>query len=73
MFKALTPENYEAVLGQVLHEGDFLLNLSVNVSSIALIRFCWRHGALYLDTSIEPWPQRWADGRHRYRIVRIMR
>ncbi|MDB5837925.1 MAG: hss [Caballeronia sp.] len=62
MFKALTPDNYEAVLGQVLREGDFLLNLSVNVSSIALIRFCWRHGALYLDTSIEPWPQRWADG-----------
>jgi hypothetical protein len=43
------------------------------VPSIALIRFCRRHGALYLDTSIEPWPKRWADGRHRYRIVRIMR
>lgn len=47
--------NYEAVLDAHLKEGDFLLNLSVEVSSMALIRYCWQHGILYLDTCTEPW------------------
>ena len=51
--------NYEAVLGPLLGEGDFLLNLSVDVSSLALIRFCRKRGALYLDTCNEPWPGRY--------------
>jgi homospermidine synthase len=33
----LTRENYRAILGPSLREGDFLLNLSVDVSSVALI------------------------------------
>lgn len=51
----LTEENYLAELEPCLNEGDFLLNLSVDVSSLALIELCWRRGALYLDTCIEPW------------------
>ncbi|WP_427309674.1 homospermidine synthase [Cupriavidus sp. H39] len=53
--KALTEENHKQVLQDLVGEGDFLLNLSVNVSSEALVRYCWEHGVLYLDTSIEPW------------------
>ncbi|MEM5276873.1 saccharopine dehydrogenase C-terminal domain-containing protein [Cupriavidus taiwanensis] len=53
--KALTEENHKQVLQDLVGAGDFLLNLSVNVSSEALVRYCWEHGALYLDTSIEPW------------------
>ncbi|MDR6493659.1 homospermidine synthase [Paraburkholderia sp. 22099] len=53
--EALTEENYGTVLQPLVGEGDFLLNLSVNVSSEALVRYCWECGALYLDTSIEPW------------------
>ncbi|UDM48836.1 homospermidine synthase [Cupriavidus sp. MP-37] len=55
VFKALTEENHKQVLQDLVGEGDFLLNLSVNVSSEALVRYCWEHGVLYLDTSIEPW------------------
>ncbi len=51
----LTKENYAAILEPRLREGDFLLNLSVDVSSLALIELCWRCGALYLDSCIEPW------------------
>ncbi len=57
----LDEENYEAVLDAHLSEGDFLLNLSVDVSSLALMMFCWRRGVMYLDTCIEPWPGRYAD------------
>jgi homospermidine synthase len=58
---ALTRENYRAVLEGRLGSGDFLLNVSVDVSSIALIEFCQETGALYLDTCIEPWPGGYTD------------
>lgn len=53
--RPLTPDNYRAVLDPLIGPGDFLLNLSVDVSSVALIEFCYAKGALYLDTCIEPW------------------
>ena len=61
MVQPLTEGNFEAVLDRLLKEGDFLLNLSVDVSSLALIRYCWRRGILCLDTCIEPWEGRYTD------------
>lgn len=58
---ALTRENHRAVLEPLLDKGDFLLNLSVDVSSLTLIELCRRQGALYLDTCIEPWPGGYID------------
>ncbi|HLN24901.1 MAG TPA: saccharopine dehydrogenase C-terminal domain-containing protein [Patescibacteria group bacterium] len=57
----LTPDNFEAILEPLLSDGDFLLNVSVDVSSIALIQFCRQRGALYLDTCIEPWAGGYTD------------
>jgi homospermidine synthase len=59
--QALTRENYRSVLEPRLHRGDFLLNVSVDVSSTALIELCRERGALYLDTCIEPWPGGYTD------------
>ncbi|WP_229209931.1 saccharopine dehydrogenase NADP-binding domain-containing protein [Duganella sp. Root1480D1] len=39
--------NLESILDPLLQKGDFLLNLSVDVSSLDLIRYCWRRGILY--------------------------
>ncbi|OGB22603.1 MAG: homospermidine synthase [Burkholderiales bacterium RIFCSPLOWO2_02_FULL_57_36] len=61
LVQPLTEKNHEAVLQSCLSDGDFLLNLSVNVSSLALIRFCRPRGVLYLDTCIEPWAGRYTD------------
>ena len=58
---ALTRGNYKTVLDPIVGRGDFLLNLSVDVSSIALVKLCWEKGALYLDTCIEPWPGGYTD------------
>jgi homospermidine synthase len=58
---ALTRENYRAVLDAEIGSGDFLLNLSVDVSSVALIELCRQKAALYLDTCIEPWPGGYTD------------
>jgi homospermidine synthase len=57
----LSPENHLSVLGPLLSEGDFLLNLSVNVSSTALIELCRERGALYLDSCLEPWEGGYVD------------
>ena len=58
---ALTRDNYRGILERRLAEGDFLLNVSVEVSSLALIELCAEKGALYLDTCIEPWPGGYTD------------
>jgi homospermidine synthase len=57
----LTRDNYRTVLDPMLGPGDFLLNVSVEVSSVALIELCRARGALYLDTCIEPWPGGYTD------------
>jgi homospermidine synthase len=51
----ITRQNYRAVLGRELGAGDFLLNLSVNVGSVALVAWCQENRVLYLDACIEPW------------------
>ena len=51
----LTETNYRRILDPIIRAGDFILNLSVEVSSLALIEFAQMKGALYLDTCIEPW------------------
>jgi homospermidine synthase len=57
----LTRENYRRVLAPLLGRGDFMLNVSVDVSSVALVKYCWEKGAMYLDTCIEPWPGGYTD------------
>lgn len=57
----LTRENYREVLEKHIGAGDFLVNVSVDVSSVALIEFCQEKGALYIDTCIEPWPGLYTD------------
>jgi len=57
----LTRENYRHVLDPLIGRGDFTLNVSVDVSSIALMKLCQEKGALYLDTCIEPWPGGYTD------------
>ncbi len=61
VIEPLTRENHGRVLEPLLGAGDFLLNVSVEVSSVALIELCRKQGALYLDTCIEPWPGGYTD------------
>lgn len=57
----LTPENYQSILRSHLKSGDFLLNLSVDVSSHDLIALAQELNCLYLDTCIEPWAGGYTD------------
>ncbi|WP_193367813.1 homospermidine synthase [Pelagibius marinus] len=56
---ALTPENYRELLTPLLTDGDgqgFCVNLSVDVSSLDVMKLCRELGVLYIDTVVEPWP-----------------
>jgi homospermidine synthase len=53
--KPLMRETYRNDLGPLLRQGDFLLNLSYDVSSVALIELCHELNVTYLDSCIEPW------------------
>jgi homospermidine synthase len=61
IIEPLTRDNYASVLKPLLRRGDFLLNLSVDVSSVALVALAREAGALYLDTCVEPWAGGYTD------------
>lgn len=54
----LTAENYEKILTPLLKEGGgtgFCVNLSVDVSSVDVMKLCRDLDAHYIDTVVEPW------------------
>lgn len=51
----LTQDNYVKTLDRYVNPGDFIVNVSVGVSSVALMHYAAHVGALYLDTCVEPW------------------
>ncbi len=62
----LTRDNYIDVLKPMLTAGGqqgLVVNLSVDVSSVAIVRLCKELGALYIDTVVEPWPGFYTDTR----------
>ncbi len=55
----VTRENYRDLLPPLLIKGGgrgFCVNLSVDTSSLDVMKLCRELGALYVDTVIEPWP-----------------
>ena len=57
--QAVTRQNYKSLLTPLLTAGPgpaFIVNLSVDVSSIDIQKLAQAHSALYIDTVIEPWP-----------------
>ncbi|EAR49800.1 probable homospermidine synthase protein [Oceanicola granulosus HTCC2516] len=54
--EAVTRESYRELLGGLLEPGrGFCVNLSVDTSSLDLIRFCREIDVPYIDTVVEPW------------------
>ena len=64
--QAVRRENFVDLLKPLLTEGPgqaFIVNLSVEVSSAAIIRLAHEVNALYVDTVCEPWPGFYMDPR----------
>jgi homospermidine synthase len=57
--QAVTRDNYRELLTPLLTEGPgqgFCVNLSVDTSSLDIMKLCRELGVLYIDTVVEPWP-----------------
>lgn len=57
--KAVTRDNYKDLLAPLLTEGEgqgFCVNLSVDTSSLDILKLCRELKVLYIDTVVEPWP-----------------
>jgi homospermidine synthase len=55
---AITKANYKTVLKPLLTAGPgpaFIVNLSVDVDSVEMMKLARQTGALYIDTVVEPW------------------
>jgi homospermidine synthase len=61
--QALTKANYRDLMLPLLTGGGpvFVVNLSVDVSSVAIVELCREVGALYIDTVVEPWAGMYTD------------
>lgn len=54
---ALTPDNFADVLRSLFPEGrGMIVNLSVDVDSIEVMKLAQEMGVQYIDTVVEPWP-----------------
>lgn len=56
--KAITKDNYRDILTPLLTAGEgqgFCVNLSVDTSSLDIMKLCRELGVLYIDTVNEPW------------------
>ena len=62
---ALTPKNHRKFLKPFLTSGGqpLIVNLSVDVDSLAIMRLARAANALYIDTVIEPWPGFYDNGK----------
>ncbi len=58
---ALKKDTLREQLTPFMGADGFLVNVSVEVSSIALMELCREFGMLYIDTCIEPWPGLYTD------------
>src|SRR4029079_7810481 len=57
--EAVTRQNYKSLLTPLLTQGPgqaFIVNLSVDVSSLDIQKLAQATGSLYIDTVVEPWP-----------------
>ncbi len=64
--EAVTTKNYKKLLTPLLTEGEgrgFCVNLSVDTSSLELMKLCRKLGVLYIDTVVEPWPGFYFDNK----------
>lgn len=51
----ITQENYQQILSTYLQSGDILLDLSWNIATLDLLKWCKNHDVRYVNTSVEVW------------------
>lgn len=53
--RRLTRENYETMLPELVGPGDVIVDLSWNVETLDMLRWCGEHDVRFINTSVEEW------------------
>lgn len=53
--KEIVKDNLDSELSKHVGPGDFLINVSLNIDGVEIVKWCLEHGVMYIDTSIERW------------------
>jgi homospermidine synthase len=53
--QAITAKNVDTVMSRVLEPEDIVIDVSVNVDALAIMRNCYNRGCMYINTSMENW------------------
>ena len=67
----ITRENIDSQLSKYLKAGDFLLDLAWNIDANTILQWCYDHGVLYLNTSVEEWDP-YEGGANRHPLERTL-
>lgn len=59
--KKLTRKNYSVLLSKYADPGDVIVDLTVNVESMNIIKHCIKRSLLYINTSMEDWTVRFQE------------
>ncbi len=51
----LTQANYKTLLPQLVGPGDAIVDLSWNVETLDMLRWCGEHDVRFINTSVEEW------------------
>ena len=51
----LTQENYRTLLPELVGPGDLIVDLSWNVETLDMLRWCGEHDVRFINTSVEEW------------------
>ncbi len=51
----ITPDNIDSVLSEHLSPGGLLIDLSWNLDTCTLLKWCHEHDVLFVNTSLEVW------------------
>ena len=51
----LTQANYQAMLPELVGPGDVIIDLSWNVETLDMLRWCAEHDVRFINTSVEEW------------------
>jgi homospermidine synthase len=51
----LTQENYQTMLAELVGPGDVIVDLSWNVETLEMLRWCGEHDVRFINTSVEEW------------------
>ena len=55
IIEEIIEENLDSELSRHVGPGDFVINVSLNIDGVAIVKWCLEHDVMYLDTSIERW------------------